>query len=457
MQFQIEELSPIQKRVQVSVPASRVDSGFSTAYNKISQRARMPGFRKGKVPPGYLEKRFGAEATAQVAEDLMQEGWNLAIREYNLRPVGRPQVDSDRPRRGHAFDFKITVETLPEVELLPAGDFTGTKTVWNASADVVEHELTHLQEQFARFEPVTDRDDARKGDQVVIDFVGRVDDDEFDGGKAEDVDLTLGTGQFIPGFEEGIIGHKRDESFEIEITFPGDYRATQLAGKTATFAITLKDIKVQVLPEIGDELAAEAGEKDLAALKEVVKARIEQVYNRRSINELKADLKNQIAEKYTFTLPDALVADVLKDQLEERKQALQRQGKSAAEIPALLAAEATEQQGRVERDLRVELVLGALGEAEAITVSEHEVNSVAEQTARQMIQQMGPEFAAQIRQMYRDPNQRESLRRRIRQDKALDVLLDKANLTVVEQDVPPHVHDDAPAEGAEASPADAAE
>lgn len=455
MQFQIEELSPIRKRVQVSVPVARVDSGFSAAYNEISKRARMPGFRRGKVPPGFLEKRFGAEATANVAEALLQEGWNLAIREFNLRPVSRPEVESDRPRRGHAFDFKITVETLPEIDLLPVSSFEGTKTIWNASPDVVDHELTHLQEQFARFQPVTDRDDARKNDQVTIDFVGRVADAEFDGGKAEDVELVLGSGQFIPGFEDGIIGRKRDEAFEIEITFPGDYRATQLAGKTATFAITLKDIKAKVLPEIGDELAAEAGEKDLDALKEVVKARIEQVYNRRSIAETKAALKAQIADKYTFTLPESLVGDVLKDQLDDRKSALQREGRNAAEIPALLAAETEAQRARVERDLRVELVLGAVAEAEGVTVSEHEVNTIAEQTARQMIQQMGPEFGAQIRQMYRDPNQRDSLRRRIRQDKALDVLLDQVNLTVVTQDVPPHVHDDEHTEGTET--ADAAE
>lgn len=438
MQLDIEELSPVRKRVLITVPAPQVDSAFSKTYNRIAQRTSLPGFRRGKVPMSHLRKRFGAQATADVTEQLVGEAWGKALDDLALTPVGQPDFDAaDRVQQGKDFQFTFTVEVTPDVEVKPYAELEAKLETFSASDAVVEHELEHLAEQLASWEPVEDRTVTEDGDMVVLDYAGSIDGEAFAGGTAEDAELELGSGRFIPGFEPQLVGKTVGEAFTVEVEFPADYPAEHLAGKTAQFACTIKDIKAKVIPEIGQPLADQLGEENLDAVKAQLKTRIEGRFNGAANDEAKRQLKAQIGEAYDFEVPEALVGAAV----EEKKSELISEAVKGGSDFAAARAEADEKaptlRDEVIREVRVELVLDAMAEKEAIDVEVHEVNAQIEQMVRVMGQ-----YGARLRQAYRDPNRRAGLRRRMRQDKVLDFLLTKANVATVERDVPMHVHDD---------------
>ncbi|MCB9525660.1 MAG: trigger factor [Myxococcales bacterium] len=436
MQLQIEDLSPIRKRVQVTVPAARVNQGFAATYKQLAARTRLPGFRRGKVPMGHLQKRFKGQATADVTEMLVQEGWTQALDQHNVRPVGRPEVDTnDRPHEGQDFSFSIEVEVVPDIELKAYDSLSVERVEWNASDAVVEHEIEHLREHVATFKPVTERTVAERGDMVVLDFKGSVDGVEFAGGSAENFELELGSGRFIPGFEDQVTGQTVGEAFDVNVTFPEDYGAEDLAGKAAVFACKINELKAKALPEIGDELASELGEENMDAVRAKVREQVQDQHRRETDNDAKNALQAAIAAAYDFDLPPSLLNSILEEKKSEAVTDLIRGGTE-------LEAARTEVEGKLAEltksatdDLRVELVLEAVAEKEGVEVTEHEVTMLVEQIARGAGQ-----YAVQVRQMYRDQNRRAGLRRRMRQDKVLDFLLDKANVTVVNKEVPEHDH-----------------
>ncbi|MCA9537957.1 MAG: trigger factor, partial [Myxococcales bacterium] len=426
----------VRRRVQFEVPSSKVDSAFSKFYNQIGQRARLPGFRQGKVPLGHLRKRYQSQAISEVGQQLVEEGWKTLLDDHEIVPVSRPEVDAGAPREGHAFSFTVTFEIAPDIELQAYESLSIEREVYVASPDVVEHELEHVAEHFTRFEPIEDRTDARDGDQVVIDYRGEIDEIPFPGGTAQDAELHLGSGQFIPGFEGQIVGHEVGESFAIQVSFPEQYGAPNLAGKEATFHITLKALRQQVVPEIGQPLADLLGEPDLDAVRARTKAEIEARFNRRSDEEARTALRAQIGAAYDFDAPPSLVDD----------EVLQRQNQLAREMidagmPAEEAKAQALDQGDALRDeaiteVRAALVLDAIAEKESIEVAPREVDSYIEFIVRQTGQ-----YGARLREAYRDPNRRAGLRRRMRETKVLDFLLTKANVTSVEKAVPAHKHD----------------
>lgn len=441
MQFQIEELSPTEKRIQISVPASRVESGFARAFKEIASQVSAKGFRRGKIPMSYLQKRYGERAYVAASEALLQEGWERAIQEFQLRPASTPELKAPFLHRGKDYAFEVQVETFPEITLLPASDFEGTVIEWVASDEVVEHELTHLQENYATFEEIGDRDEAQAGDQVIIDFVGSIDGVPFEGGAGEDVPLVLGDKRFIPGFEEGILGQKRGESFDLPLSFPEDYGAEELAGKEANFNITIKKISERRLPEIGEELAGKAGQENLEALKASVKARLEQEHGRTTAAELKRSLQTQIREKYDFVLPTKLIAEILERELKQLRDQLAGQGESGEALEEAVQAQTEEKRAQVEGDIRLELVLNAIAEAQNVRVTESELKSALNERLLPIINQLGWERAQEIIQWQQQPAQLRTLQGQIRQDKALDALIAQASFAVEQKDVPPHVHD----------------
>ncbi len=436
MQLQIEELSTIRTRVQVTVPAASVSQSFAAAYKQIAARTRLPGFRRGKVPMGHLQQRYRGQATADVTDQLIQEGWRQALEQHSVRPVGQPNVDlGARPQSGKDFAFTLEVEVLPTVDIKAYDSLKVERVEWVASDEIVEHELEHVREHVATWQPVTDRDEAASGDMVVIDFKGTIDGEAFAGGAAEDAELELGSGRFIPGFEEQIIGQSKGTDFDVTVTFPEDYGADDLAGKEAVFACSIKDIKVKVLPEIGDALAAELGEEDMDAVRTKVRQQIIEQHGRETDNAAKDALKSAIAAAYDFELPPSLLTSVIEEKKNEATTDLIRGGKSLDDARAEVEDTLDAITASATDELRTDMVLDAIGDKEGVEVNEHEVTMLVEQIARG-----AGEYAAQVRSMYRDANRRAGLRRRMRQDKVLDFLLDNADVTVVNKDVPAHDH-----------------
>ena len=433
MDFEIEDLGPTKKRVSITVPAPRVDSNFSIVYNQIAQRVSLPGFRRGRVPMSHLRKRFARQAVADATQALVEEGWTRAMDDLTLVPVSAPDIDAEPAAQGKPYSFSVTVEVLPEVELLPYEGLKVTRPGWTVGDGAIDHELGHLQEQVATWVPVESRPVA-DGDLAVIDYRGTIDGEAFEGGTAEDAEIVIGGGQFIPGFEAQIVGHAVGDGFDIEITFPEDYGAEHLAGKDAVFACSLKDAKARDIPEIGQDLADRLGLEDMDAVRAEVGRQILERYDRQSGEEARAELKLQVGETYDFDVPDALVDETLQEQQGEILSELVRGGMEYAEASTKLPELLEERRPQLVIALRAELVLDRIAEKEAVEVAVHEVNAFIER----MVRSMG-EYGARMRQVYKDPGRRTALQRRMRHDKTLDFLLTKAEVTTVEREVPAHL------------------
>lgn len=440
MQLDTEDLSPTQKKVTITVPASRVDSRFSTTYNQISQQVTMPGFRRGKVPMSHLRKRYGRQAVADVTQALVEEGWGKALDDLSFTPVGMPDIDAEPAQQGKPYVFTVTIDVTPTIELKPYDALTAETVNWSVPDGAIDHELMHLREQVATWAPVGDRDIAETGDRVTIDYSGSIEGEKFDGGTAEGAELELGSGQFIPGFEEQIVGQKVGGDFDVTVSFPEDYQAADLAGKEAVFACTLHDIKAKELPEVGQDLADRLGAEDMDAVRKEISEQMVAQWSKRSNDEARDALRKQVEEAYAdVPTPDALVEGALKDARGDVLREVMDEGKdyeaAAAEVDARLETKREE----IVRKVRGELVLDQIADVEQIEVPPHEVNAFIEQMVRAMGQ-----YGAQMRQVYKDSNRRAALRRRMRQDKVLDFLLTKADVTAVEREVPEdlgHDHD----------------
>jgi len=369
MQVSVETTQGLERRLTISVPAEQIEKIINDNVKNEAKRARIPGFRPGKVPVSVIQKRYGKAIRQDVTGEVMQRNFVEAIIAEKLNPAGAPTFTPGSVE-GENFEFVATFEIYPEVELknLDAIEVEQPKAeVTDADIDSM---IETLRKQHAKFEAV--EREAATGDKAQINFVGSIDGEEFDGGKAEGFELELGSGRMIPGFESGVEGHKAGEEFDIEVTFPEDYHAENLKGKVANFVITLLEVQAANLPEVNDEFATLFGITDGGI--EALKAEITKNMNRELDQALKANVKEQVlnslVEKNEIELPKALIAgevDVL------RKQAMERFGDQAANMPELPADLFTEQ---AERRVKVGLVLGEVIKSNELKADDERVNAL---------------------------------------------------------------------------------
>ncbi|WP_299788050.1 trigger factor [uncultured Shewanella sp.] len=351
MQVSVETTQGLERRLTISVPAEQIEKAVNDSLKNEAKRARIPGFRPGKVPVSVINKRYGKAIRQDITGEVMQRNFVEAIIAEKLNPAGAPTFVAGETDAEN-FNFVATFEIYPEVELKGLEAITveqPTSEVTDADVDTM---IETLRKQHATFEAV--EREAAVGDKAKINFVGSIDGEEFEGGKAEDFELELGSGRMIPGFESGVEGHKAGEEFDIEVTFPEDYHAENLKGKVANFVITLKEVLAANLPEVNDEFAKLFGVTEGGL--EALKAEIRKNMGRELEQALKANVKEQVLngllEQNDIELPKPLIegeVEVL------RKQAMQRFGDQAANMPELPADLFTEQ---AERRVKVGLLLG---------------------------------------------------------------------------------------------------
>lgn len=351
MQVSVEATQGLERRLTISVPAEQIEKLVKDSLQREAKRARIPGFRPGKVPVTVINKRYGAAIRQDITGEVMQRNFIEAIIAEKLNPAGAPTFVPGATD-GEKFEFVATFEIYPEVELkgLDAIEVEQPKaSVTDADVDSM---IETLRKQHATFAAV--EREAADGDKVKMNFVGSVDGVEFEGGKAEDFELQLGSNRMIPGFEAGILGHKAGEEFVIDVTFPEEYHAENLKGKAAKFAITLTEVLAANLPEVNDEFAALFGISEGGL--EALKAEIRKNMNRELEQALKANVKEQVIAgllaNNDIELPKALIdgeVNVL------RQQAMQRFGGQTASMPELPAELFTEQAAR---RVKIGLLLG---------------------------------------------------------------------------------------------------
>lgn len=375
----------------VEVAAEKVDEALDKAFKKVVKEINVPGFRKGKMPRQMFEKKFGVESLFQDAlELLVNENYPLAIDETGIEPVDQPEIDFEMEDLGKHKDFKFTakVTVKPEVTL---GDYKGLEVTKQDTAVTDEEIAQQLKEQQARLAELVVKEDGaiEEGDTAVIDFEGFQDGVAFEGGKGENYSLEIGSGSFIPGFEEQLVGVKAGESKDVVVTFPEEYHAAELAGKEAVFKVTVKEVKAKELPELDDDLASEI-DSEVESLDELqTKLKEKTVADKESAAEtaLRDDLVEKAAENATIDIPEAMIESEINRMLQEYDQSLQMQGMNldlyyqfSGQDEAALRAQMKEDAGS---RVRVALVLEAIAEAEKIEAAEEDINAELEKMSEQ--------------------------------------------------------------------------
>ena len=389
MKTTVKNLSETKVEVTITLDAKALADAEQVAIVKLSKTAKVPGFRKGKVPASVAAKHVEPQALQeQLLDDAISKAIAEAFLAEKIQAIDRPMVDVKKYVPHDSLEFVAQVEILPAITL---GDYKklGKKVEKVAvSEDDINDVLERMRQGFAEKSEVERA--AKDGDETVIDFIGKKDDVPFDGGTGTDYTLTLGSNQFIPGFEEGIVGHKAGETFDLELSFPDDYHAKDLAGQTVVFTTTLKKVLEQTLPAIDDELAKKAGDfKTLEELKADITREITTQKEREAGDKLKDDLIAELIEKSTVPAPDALVADQMGSIEQDFSQNLMYRG---LELHTYLEANGfkdeddwreKEVKPAAVRRTQAGLLLNELSKAENITATDAEIDEHVEVHKRQ--------------------------------------------------------------------------
>lgn len=371
----------------VEVDADKVANSLDQAFKKVVAKVNVPGFRKGKVPRSIFESKFGIESLYQDAIDiLLPEAYTAAVNETGIEPVDRPEVDVTQFAKGQAFIFTAKVTVKPEVTL---GNYKGVE-VTKATAEVTEEEISaeleRLQQRHAELN-VVEEGAAQEGDVSVIDFDGYVDGEAFEGGKAERYSLELGSGSFIPGFEEQVVGMELGDFKDVEVTFPESYHAENLAGKPAVFKVKLHELKRKTLPALDDEFAKDVSEFDtLDEYKKDLAVKLGENKEKEAAQALEAEVISKVAEAATVEVPEAMVETEQNYMLQDFENRLRSQGMTldlyyqfSGQNEQVLR---DQMKGDAEKRVLNNLVLEAIAKAEALEVSEEDINEELENLSK---------------------------------------------------------------------------
>ncbi len=379
MSLQVEKLEKNMAKLTIEVPAGDFEKALQSAYNKQKKNISVPGFRKGKVPRQMVEKLYGPEIFYDdAANELIPTAYEEELKGLELEIVSRPVIDIEQIQKGEAFIFTAEVALKPEVTL---GEYKGLE-VDAVSVEVtpeeVEEKIKEEAEKNARTITVEDRG-VQDGDDVILDFEGFVAGEAFEGGKGENYPLTIGSGSFIPGFEEQLIGAEAEKELEVNVTFPEDYHAEELKGKEAVFKCTIHEIKTKEIPEIDDEFASEvSGFDTLDEYKEDIAAKLKEQKEKDAREQKEDQAVEKAVANASMEIPDAMIDEQVRMMVNEFSQNLQYQGLSLEQYGQItgMTKEKMEEEMRPQAVKRIEsrLVLEAIVKAENIEVSEEKLD-----------------------------------------------------------------------------------
>jgi len=314
----------LSREFTIVVPASEFEEQVSSRLSEMSKTVQMPGFRKGKVPVSLLRKKYGPNIMGEALEKAVQDGSTKVMADNDLRPAMQPKIEITSFEEGKDLEYTMAVDVMPEIDLGDFSKISVERMVAETDESEVDSTLARMADAYKTSAPVARKRKAKSGDVVNIDFVGKVDGEEFPGGKAEGFDLELGSGSFIPGFEDQLIGQNPGDELDVKVTFPKEYGAENLAGKDAVFGVKINELKESKPSEIDDELAKKAGMENLDALKTAIREQHAQGFNQISRQKAKRALLDALHDAYSFELPNGLVEaeyDSIQKAYEQAKEA----------------------------------------------------------------------------------------------------------------------------------------
>ena len=370
MQVSLETTSGLERRMTVTVPSASVDAQVEERIKQASKTVKINGFRNGKVPLKVVKQRFGGGIRQEVLGDAINRAFYEAVQAEKVRPAGAPNIEPKNLEEGSDIEFVATFEVYPEIELADMSAVEVTKPVAEVNEDDINNMIEILRKQQGEFVE-TDRA-AAEGDKVNIDYLGTKDGEEFEGGKAEGSDLTLGSKQMIPGFEDGIVGMKAGEERTIDVTFPEEYHSEELKGAAVQFAIKLNKVEAQQLPELNEEFfekygVAEGGEEKF---REEVAANMARELKNAVTNKVKTQVMDALVEKHAFDVPSALLTNEI---AQLRQQMMQQFGGGQNIDPSILPDDLFKDQA--ERRVKLGLVMGEVIASKKLTVAQDLVDA----------------------------------------------------------------------------------
>ena len=421
----------LSRVIAVTIPVAELNAKLDQRIKEVAPQMKLKGFRPGKVPASHVRKTFGRDFMGEIINAQLNETSQKALDEAKLRPAAPAEMklvsDMDKVVAGQEdLSYEMALEVMPDFTPVDPKTLKLERPTYEASDADLDEALTELAGQAKTYEDKKGKSvKAADGDQLTIDFVGKIDGEAFEGGSAEDADLVIGSGRFIPGFEEQLTGAKVGEDKTIEVTFPEDYQAKHLAGKAATFDVKVKAIKAEAESKIDDEFATRIGLESLDKLKELLKSNLDQQYSRQIRFKLKRALLDQLDEAHDFPLPPKMVEaefDGIWQQVEADKSAGRLPEEDAAKSDEDLKAE---YRTIAERRVRLGLVLAEIGRANNVQVTDQELNAAILQEARNY-----PGQEQQVLNFYRqNPNATAQMRAPIYEEKVVDLIVGVADVT----------------------------
>ncbi len=425
--------SGLKREFKVVVNAAELDKELNSKLVELAGRANIKGFRPGKVPVPHLKRVYGKSVMAEVVQKTIDDQSKQVLAERKLKPAYQPEVKlpEDAAEVAAIMDgkgdlsFSLAFEVIPDFELK---DVSGVELARHAVAVTDAHigeALGRVAAQSKTFEAKGEGAKAAKGDRLTIDFLGRIDGKEFDGGKAEDVPLEIGSGQFIPGFEDQLTGAKTGDAKQVKVTFPASYGVKELAGKAAEFDVKVKAVEAPKDAAIDEEFAKKMGFEDLAKLRDMIGTRLGEEFGRMTAMKLKRDVLDALDKLYSFELPEKLVESEFNGIWSALAAEMQRAGKSFADEKTTEDDARKEYRAIAERRVRLGLVLGTMGEKEGVAVTEPELQQALLARARQF-----PGQEKQVFEHYRkNPRAIMELRGPIFEQKVVDLIVSRAKVS----------------------------
>ncbi len=424
MKANVEEISSIKKKISVEIPEDQVTKEVNSFYKELGRTAKIKGFRPGKVPRNILERYFKDYVKTEIVRKLIEDTYPEALSETHLEPVSPPAVDPGEFLEGKPFQYSAVIEVKPEIKL---EGYTGLKIEGKreeAKDEEVEERLKALQNLHANLNTVPDGRPIRAGDFVIVDYEASEGGKPLEGGKAVDFTVEVGSGQFIPAFEEKLIGLKPEEEKEIEVTFPGDYGYPKWAGKTLSFHARIKEIKEKILPPLDDEFARDLGEyASLEELKAKLKGEIGKEKEAVLDRQLRDQVVDQLLEANSFEVPESLVEEQVKALVSDTKLKLAAQGVALKNLGVSEEKLQEDYKAMAQKQVRTFLILEKIAGQEGIAATDEE----AEDRLKEMSERMHQQFDV-VKRYYVKNGLLPEVKAGILRDKALKFLLDKANV-----------------------------
>lgn len=419
-----EKLEGNKGQLTFEVDAETFDKALDQAFKKVVKNVSVPGFRKGRVPRPIFEQRFGVEVLYQDALDIvLPDAYAKAVEESGIEPVAQPEIDIEQIEKGKDLVFTATVVVKPEVKL---GQYKGlevTKVDTEVTEEEVNAEIETLQKRYAEL-VVKEDEPAEKGDTVVIDFEGFIDGEAFEGGKAENYSLELGSNSFIPGFEDQLVGVKAGDEKEVNVTFPEDYHEEKLAGKDAVFKVKVHEVKTLELPELDDDFAIDVDDEveTFAELKEKIKKRLEENKEHMARHRIENEVIELAAKNAEIDVPEEMIDSEIERMINELDQQFRAQGLNLDLYQQMTGNKLDDLKESMREDaekrVRANLTIEAIAEAEKIEVTDEEVNEELEKMAN-----MYNLSVDKIKEML---GSTDPVKNDLRMRKAVDLLVDTA-------------------------------